>query len=242
MDNFIESYEANAAQAFFQDQLRKTKHAMNMKNMTSETFYALKNGMKINHLNPRLHHKMKYYILKNSNKLLAQFSYHDTKATKFPRYAVSLKKQKAIRKIGNLPVELIRIINEYAFERIEEVCYSLFHLSIDIYPVFLLNISIMNSVTRKNYENSNEEQKEEWVWTFFMTQLRASNCRVCGNYKKTATPNISPRVVCHCVDNINNVNIINNVNSVNIVNIINIVNVVDIVDIVDTVDVLDVVV
>lgn len=203
MDNFIESYEAYeayAAQAIFQEQLIKTKHAMNMKNMTRETFYALKNDIKINHLNARLHHKMIYYILKNSNKLLAQLSYYDTKSTKFPRYTISLKKQKAISKIGNLPVELIRIINEYAFERIEEVCYSLFHLSIDIYPVFTLNTSIMNSITRRCYENPNEEQKEEWVWTFFMTQLRASNCRVCGNYKKTATPNISHRVVCSCVD------------------------------------------
>lgn len=232
---FIESYEANAAQAFFQDQLRKTKHAMNMKNMTRETFYALKNCMKINHLNPRLHHKMKYYILKNSNKLLAQFSYHDTKATKFPRYDVSLKKQRAISKLGNLPVELIRKINEYAFERIEEVCYSLFHLSIDIYPVFLLNISIMNSVTRRCYEDSNEQQKEEWEWRFFMTHLRASNCRLCGNYKKTATPNISPRVVCRCVDIVNNINIINNINIVTIVTIVNNLDIDDIADIADIV-------
>lgn len=200
MDTFIETYEVKAAQAFFQDQLIKTNHAMNTKNMTRETFYNIKNGIKIKHLNNRLHNKMKYYILKNSNKLLVNISSHNTNVTKFPRYTVSLKKQRVIYKIGNLPVELIRTINEYAFERIEEVCYSLFHLSIDIYLVFKLNISIMNSFTRRCFENSNEENNEEWVWRFFMTQLRASNCRVCGNYKKTATPNISPRVVCRCIN------------------------------------------
>lgn len=194
-------------------QLIKTKDAMNMKKMSREIFYGLKKSLKIEFFNTCLHKKMTYHVLKSISSISVFVYSQDThRLPRFPRFKVSSVKQKTIRKIGGLPIEIIRIINDYAFERFEEVCYSLFYLSIEVYKIFELDISIMNSISRRtieariNYGDNNEDPRhEKWEWVNVRSFLRMSarNCYVCGGYKNTNTVGISPRVLCRC--NITNV-------------------------------------
>lgn len=163
-------------------QMLKTMDAMRLRTMTVEKFNSLKYGMGIQHLNTRLHQRILYRTLKSIDAREVHVSLCTRILPRFPRFTVSLEKQKAVHKIGGLPPEIIRVINEYAFERMEEVCYSLFHLSIDIYKVFDLNISIMNHVSRANSR----------------FHMFTHNCQVCGGYIGTKTTGISPRVICGC--------------------------------------------
>jgi len=190
-------------------QLLKTKDAMNTRKMNVDYFYGIRNATKIEFFNTRLHKKMTYQVLKSIPSVsVFVYSQYIYRLPIFPRFTVSFLKQKMIYKIGNLPIEIIRIINEYTFERFEEVCYSLFYLSVEVYRLFDLNISIINSISRKNidtrirYEDNNEDPyNENWIWGNVISSLRMSarNCYICGGYKNTNTVDISQRVLCRCI-------------------------------------------
>jgi hypothetical protein len=193
-------------------QLIKTTHAMNLKNkemMSIEYFNGLKKACKPSHFNSRLHQKMLYQIIKSIPSVLVGItSPYSHGLPRFPKYKMYSSKQNVIRKIGNLPIEIINIINDYAFERFDEVCYSLFYHSVEVYKIFELDVVIMNSTSRRtidtiatysvNYDPYNVI--ETWVWANEESSLRLSacNCRICGGYKTTNTTRISPRVLCRC--------------------------------------------
>ena len=213
MSTSIDSRFPGSLSAVDYTQLIKTKDAMNMKKMCHEYFYGLKKSLKIEFFNSCLHKRMTYHVLKSiPSTSVFVYSQHTYRLPRFPKFKVFSAKQKTIYKIGGLPIEIIRIINDYAFERFEEVCYSLFYLSIEVYKIFELDISIMNSISRRtieariNYGNNNEDPRHEnWEWVNVKSSLHMSarNCYVCGGYKNTNTDGISHRVLCRC--NITNV-------------------------------------
>jgi hypothetical protein len=181
----------------------------NKEMMSIEYFNGLKKACKPKHFNSSLHKKMTYQILKSIHPVLVGMtSPYAHGLPRFPRYNMYSSKQKVIRKIGNLPTEIINIINDYAFERFDEVCYSLFYLSVEVYKIFELDVAIMNSTSRRTIEttarysvNYNPRNViETWVWANEKSSLRMSacNCRICGGYKTTNTTRVSPRVLCRC--------------------------------------------
>lgn len=201
------------------DQLIKTKEAMNMKKISGDCFYGMKKSLKIESFNYGLHKKMTYHVLKSLPSVsVFVLSPNFYRLPHFPRFKISSKKQKAIYKIGGLPIEIIRIINEYVFQRFDEVCYSLFYLSIEVYNIIKLDICVMNSISRKTIDlrinnedniedprNEEDPRHEKWEWVNVKSSLRMSarNCYFCGGYKNSNTVGISPRVRCRC--NITNV-------------------------------------
>lgn len=193
-------------------QLIKTTHAMKWKKGTMISigqFNGLKKACVIKSFNSSLHKRMIYQILKSiSSVVVGVITPHTYRLPRFPKFNMYSSKQMVIRKIGNLPIEIIHIINDYAFERFDEVRYSLFYLSVEIYRIFELNVSIITSVTRKTLETTVVHSAgydepldvESWVWVNDRSSLRMSarNCCICGGYKTTNTLRVSPRIICHC--------------------------------------------
>jgi hypothetical protein len=183
-------------------QLDRTKYAMNVKEMTETKYQLLKLKLKPQYFNRTIHQKIIHQLLKDKSYRPVESlpNYFQSKCVgfvNFPKFKHSLKKQMTIYKIGGLPIDTIRLINEYAFDKLDEVCYSLFYLSADIYSFILKNTTIKNSLSR-NSSIANEVD-EYWIWDDLNIQLCASNCCKCGEYKHTKTVEISPNAVCHCV-------------------------------------------
>lgn len=180
--------------------LERTKNAMNLNQMTEEKFQRLKAGLKSKNFNPNIHGKLTYQLLRNMfyNPPIG-FTYQP----KFPRFKVSMKKVTTIHSIcRGLPFEIVGIIKEYLFDRLDEVCYSLFYLADDIYYVNYKNTIIKESFSRKSISVNNpdidDNQTEYWTWEYLQIYYNASNCRKCGGYKTTNTEEVSPVVLCNC--------------------------------------------
>jgi len=180
--------------------LERTKHALNVREMTEETFENLKSGLKPENFNQKIHGKLTYYLLKNMfHNPPQRFTY----LPKFPRIKVSMNKNRMVHNIcRKLPIEIIRIIKEYLFDRLDEVCYSLFYLADDIYHINSKNTVIKESFTRKSISvktpDIDDNQNEYWTWEHYALYYNACNCRKCGGYKQTNTENISRVVLCNC--------------------------------------------
>jgi len=180
--------------------LERTKNAMNIKDMTEERFQSLKAGLKSKNFNRKVHGKLTYQLLKNMGyKPPYQFTY----LPKFPRFKVSMKKIITIHTVcRKLPFEIIHNIKEYLFDRLDEVCYSLFYLADDIYYLNNKNTVIRESFSRRsiatNNPNIDDNQTEYWTWEYIQLYFNASNCVKCGGYKTTNTEYISSVVLCNC--------------------------------------------
>jgi len=184
--------------------LEKTKEAMNLKQITQLRYNQFNKSLKDTFYNDKTYGKIIYHVLKNRfYKNPSTGCYYAS----FPKYNTSLEKRITIHKISKyykIPLEVTYIINEYIFEKLDTICYSLFHLSNNIYYFISKNENIKNSrttrITELNYDTTYHENIDEefWIWKYLELELCATNCSKCSGYKKSNTTNISPRVICYC--------------------------------------------
>jgi hypothetical protein len=160
--------------------------------MVEEQFEQVKLSLDNAHFNPQIHGKILYKILKNNKNV----PYVGTMAhVAFPHYkAVSTDKYTTIQKM-RLPTEIIDVIQSFVFENLEEVRYSLFYLVDEIHDILFKNMSMSNSFSSFNI---NENESVIWHWEFLDIYLHAENCKKCGNYRNTNTPNVPVCVLCVC--------------------------------------------